>query len=66
MTEYTPGEPDRWTWPDADDCYFDERDRDGVCDVCHCDPCDCPCAYCGGEEWVFGPDGIGIPCPECG
>jgi len=57
MTEYTPGEPD------ADD--FTE-DHYGVCDVCHCDPCDCPCSYCGGEEWVFGSDGIGVPCPECG
>lgn len=58
-------EPPTWTWPDAYGDYFDEP-PDGVCDVCHCDPCDCPCSYCGGEEWVFGADGIGVPCPECG
>jgi hypothetical protein len=44
----------------------DPDDRDELCDVCHCDPCDCPCPYCGGEEWVFTADGIGVPCPECG
>jgi hypothetical protein len=63
MTEYTPGESDRWTWPDADDY---TEGYDGECDVCRCDPCDCPCLYCGGEVWVFGIDGIGVPCPECG
>ena len=66
MTEYTPGEPDRWTWPDADDDYFDAaEDPDGACDVCGCDPCECPCEECGGSGFVFGPDGIGIDCPEC-
>lgn len=39
MNEMPPYEPPTWTWPDAYDDYFDEPD-DGVCDVCHCDPCE--------------------------
>lgn len=61
---YTPGDDMVLSLAEPDDGPFPGPD-DGVCDVCLTDPCDCPCAYCGGDGVVFGPDGIGTECPEC-
>ena len=50
MPEYTPNEPDSWTWPDS----YDDPDEYEEC------------PYCDGEGWQRLNDTMLMECPECG